>query len=58
MENKRVKQIMVGASILIVLFMGNETFWEEKNRKSGRRLLENKDRVTIAAKADAKTLDP
>ena len=60
MENKRVKQIIAGAVIIgAVLFMGMKSSKEEKKIENrGETILENKDRVTIAVKADAKTLDP
>ena len=60
MENKRVKQIIAGAVIIgAVLFMGMKSSKEEKKIENrGETILENKDRITIAVKADAKTLDP
>lgn len=60
MENKRMKQIIAGAVIIgAVLFMGMKSSGDERKIKdSGENILVTKDKVTIAVKADAKTLDP
>ena len=60
MENKRMKQIIAGAIIIgAILFMGMKSSESEKKvENTGEKVLENKERVTIAVKADAKTLDP
>lgn len=61
MEKKNFKKIIAGAIVLgAVLFMGmNSSEKEEKIETTQENIsVKNKDKITIAVKADAKTLDP
>lgn len=60
MENKRIKKFITGFIIVgAILSMGMKSIGSEKKvENSEEKVIENQDKVTIAVKADAKTLDP